>query len=138
MVKIILDTEDIAVIALIATVVFVAISYWLSNIIRGLKRRLQEKIKRLQKERKENPDGLIAYMDKLYANRKDKDNIYPVGISDAEFRHFIIYYLLGEDWYVTDPLGQTQINEIALEEILESYSMRYRKERKVADRREKE
>lgn len=138
MVKIILDTEDIAVIALIATIIFVAIAYWISDIIQGLKGRLQEKVKRLQKERKENPDGFIAYMDKLYEDREDKDNIYPVGITDAEFRHFIIYYLLGEDWYVTDPLGQLQINEIALEEVLERYSRRYRKERKVADRREKE
>ena len=41
---------------------------------------------------------------------------------------FIIDYLLGEDWYVVDPLGQTQINEIALYKILEKHSKRYRKE----------
>ena len=51
-----------------------------------------------------------------------------VGVSDAEFRKFIIDYLLGEDWFVVDPIGQTQINEIALHEILEKYSRRYRKE----------
>ena len=71
---------------------------------------------------------LIEFMDKRYKNRKDKDNIFGVGVSDAEFRTFIINYLLGEDWYVVDPLGQTQINEIALYEILEKYSRRYRKE----------
>ena len=67
-------------------------------------------------------------MKKRYADREDKDNMFGVGISDAEFRAFIIDYLLGEDWYVVDPLGQTQINEIALYKILEKYSKRYRKE----------
>ena len=71
---------------------------------------------------------LTKYMENKYSNRKDKDNIFGVGVSDTEFRHFIINYLLGEDWYVVDPLGQTQINEIALYEILEKYSKRYRKE----------
>lgn len=73
---------------------------------------------------------LIEFMNKKYAEREDKDNIFGVGISDAEFRAFIIDYLLGEDWYVTDPLGQTQVNEIALYNILEKYSRRYRKERR--------
>ena len=71
---------------------------------------------------------LTEFMSKRYANRPDKDNIFGVGVSDAEFRHFIIDYLLGEDWYVVDPLGQTQINEIALYEILEKYSKRFREE----------
>lgn len=71
---------------------------------------------------------LPEFMDERYKNRKDKDNIYGVGISDAEFRRFIINYLLGEDWYVVDPLGQTQVNEIALYNILDKYSKRYRKE----------
>lgn len=73
---------------------------------------------------------LTEFMSERYKNRKDKDNIFGVGISDAEFRQFIIDYLLGEDWYVADPLGQTQINEIALYEILEKHSKRYKKERK--------
>ena len=71
---------------------------------------------------------LTEFMDERYKNRKDKDNIYGVGLSDAEFRKFIMDYLLGEDWYVADPLGQIQINEIALYEILEKHSKRYKKE----------
>jgi len=71
---------------------------------------------------------LIEFMDERYKNREDKDNIFGGGVSDAEFRKFIIDYLLGEDWYVVDPIGQTQVNEIALHEILEKYSRRYRKE----------
>ena len=80
---------------------------------------------------------LIEFMDKRYKNREDKDNIFVVGVSDAEFRAFIINYLLGEDWYVVDPLGQTQINEIALYEILEKCSRRYRKEIKRWKKRNK-
>lgn len=71
---------------------------------------------------------LTEFMVNRYKNREDKDNIFCVGVSDAEFRMFIINYLLGEDWYVTDPIGQTQVNEIALDEILNKYSKRYRKE----------
>ena len=71
---------------------------------------------------------LTEFMDERYKNREDKNNIYGVGVSDSEFRAFIIDYLLGECWYVVDPLGQTQINEIALYKILEKYSRRYKKE----------
>ena len=76
---------------------------------------------------------LTEFMDKRYKNREDKDNMFGVGISDSEFRQFIINYLLGEDWYVADPLGQTQIKEIALYQILEKYSKQYRKECKVKE-----
>lgn len=71
---------------------------------------------------------ISEYMRKKYDEREDKDNIFGVGITDAEFRKFAIEYLLGEDWYVTDPLGQTQVNEIALSEILSKYSKRFKKE----------
>lgn len=74
---------------------------------------------------------LTEFMSERYKNREDKDNIFGVGVSDAEFRQFIIDYLLGEDWYVVDPLGRKQINEIALYKILEKYSKRYRKEHKL-------
>lgn len=73
---------------------------------------------------------LTEFMNIRYRNREDKDNMFGVGVSDAEFRDFIIQYLLGEDWYVIDPLGQTQVNEIALYQILETYSKTYRKEKK--------
>jgi hypothetical protein len=80
---------------------------------------------------------ISEFFNEKYANREDKDNIYGVGMSDAEFRHFIIEYLLPEDWYVSDPIGQSQINEIAIYEILNRFSKKFRKEkvkRKVAKR----
>ena len=73
---------------------------------------------------------LTEFMNERYENREDKDNIYGVGVSDAEFRRFIISYLLGDDWYVVDPISQSQVNEIALCEILNKHSKRYRKEMK--------
>lgn len=79
---------------------------------------------------------LTEFMDERYKNREDKDNMYGVGVSDAEFRRFVIDYLLGEDWYVIDPIGRTQINEIALYEVLKKYSRRYRKEIKQRKREE--
>ena len=58
------------------------------------------------------------WLRKRYAKRKDKDNIFLVGITDAEFREWAIRILLGDDWYVVSPLGKHQINEVALEEII--------------------
>lgn len=74
---------------------------------------------------------LTAYMQEKYAKREDKDDIYAIGLTDAEFRTFIIDYLLGPDWYVADPMGQTQVNEVALYQILEKFSERYRKEKQL-------
>ena len=68
------------------------------------------------------------FLNEKYRTREDKDNIYPVGVSDEDFRNFIIDYLLGRGWYVNDPLSHNQINEIALDEILKKYSKEYRQE----------
>ena len=61
------------------------------------------------------------------SKREDKDNIYCTGISDEEFIYFTIKYLLGDDWYVVDPLGHNQVNQVALEEILYMYSKKFKK-----------
>lgn len=73
---------------------------------------------------------ISEFFKEKYSARKDKDNIYGVGMSDTEFRHFIIQYLLPENCYVVDPIGQTQVNEIAIHEILTRYSKKFRQERK--------
>lgn len=75
-----------------------------------------------------NSKSYIDFIKEKESKREDKDNIYCTGITDREFVHFIIKYLLGEDWYVVDPLGHDQINQIALEEILNNYSKKFRKE----------
>lgn len=58
------------------------------------------------------------WMDRKYAKREGKDNILPVGITDAEFCEWARHILLGDDWYVVMPMGNDQINEEALEEII--------------------
>ena len=58
------------------------------------------------------------WLDKKYAEREDKDNILPVGITDAEFREWAIRILLGGGWYVATPMWKNQINEVALEDII--------------------
>jgi len=95
----------------------------------GLSRALQILDRCLQEEDKTDR-SLSEIMDEKYANREDKDNIFGVGLTDREFIDFVIKYLLGDDWCVADPLGQTQINEIALYEILGKYSKEYIRERK--------
>ena len=75
-----------------------------------------------------------AFITERYKTRQDTNNFFPAGISDAEFREFIIDYLLGRDWYVVDPLSQNQTNEIALNDILKKYSKEYRKEVKKYNR----
>lgn len=75
----------------------------------------------------------ISYIDFILEKercRKDKYNIFCTGISDREFINFAIKYLLGDDWYVIDPLGDSQIIQIALEEILKKYSKKFKKELK--------
>lgn len=66
------------------------------------------------------------FIDKRYANRKDKENIYGVGLTDREFVKFIIPIILGEDWYVVDPIGHNQVNEIAFERILDKLDKHWR------------
>lgn len=73
---------------------------------------------------------ISEFFNEKYSVRKDKENIYGVGMSDTEFRRFIIQYLLPENWYVADPIGQSQVNEIAINEILTKYSKKFRREHK--------
>lgn len=44
---------------------------------------------------------------------------------------FLCKYLLGENWYVADPVNQEQCNTVIVEEILHRYSKDYKKEYKA-------
>lgn len=59
-----------------------------------------------------------AWIRDKYAKRFDPENIYPIGITDTEFRQWIVRLFLGDDWYIVDPLGHDQCNEKILEEII--------------------
>ena len=58
------------------------------------------------------------WLGRKYAERKDKDDILPVGMTDAEFVEWAIRILLGDDWYTDAPVSQDQVNEIAMEDII--------------------
>lgn len=64
----------------------------------------------------------MEYFKKKYDERDDKDNMFGTGMTDREFVNFIIKELLGDDWYITDPLAECQAVECAFLEILEKYS----------------
>lgn len=72
----------------------------------------------------------LSFIKNKQQNRPDKDNIYAVGITDEEFKHFLIKYLLGDNYYISDPVGPEQANQIILEEILSLYSKDFKKELK--------
>lgn len=59
---------------------------------------------------------------KTYAFMEKKTS--ELGMSGQDFANVVIKELLGDDWYVVDPIPAEQINIIALEEILEKYSPR--------------
>ena len=49
-------------------------------------------------------------------------------MEDKRALEFLKDYLLGENWYVVDPVSPNQVNTNIVHEILWKYSKRYRKE----------
>ena len=49
-------------------------------------------------------------------------------MEDKKALEFLTDYLLGENWYVVDPISPKQVNTNIVHEILWKYSKRYRKE----------
>ena len=78
----------------------------------------------------------IDFVHNKQAQREDKDNIFCTGISDTEFVKFAIKYLLGDGWHVVDPLGYSQVTQLALEDILFKYSKQFNKEYKKTKEKE--
>lgn len=60
---------------------------------------------------------------------KTKTEIKETGSLDTQTTiNILVRYLLGEDWYITDPVGGKQANVIILDTILRKYSRKYRRE----------
>lgn len=53
-------------------------------------------------------------------------NLYPVGISDKEFKNWIIKILI-PSFVCADPVNETQVNQIALYEIIFQYILQDKK-----------
>lgn len=79
-----------------------------------MKRKKERQMKKISPEIRE----FDKWLDRKYAERKDKDNVLPVGMTDAEFVEWAIRILLGDGWYTASPVNQNQVNEIAMEDII--------------------
>ena len=53
----------------------------------------------------------------------------PAPMSAQEALDILTSYLLGDDYYVVNPLSQTQVNAVIAEQILEKYSKKWVKDR---------
>ena len=63
-------------------------------------------------------------------NNWDKDNMFPPPLDPQEALIFFKEYLLGEDWYIVNPLSTAQANCELVYDILYKYSRKFRKEMK--------
>lgn len=57
-----------------------------------------------------------------------KDNMFPPLMEAQTAVNFLEKYLLGEDWYIVNPLTTAQANVEIVHEILYRYSKKYKKE----------
>ena len=63
-------------------------------------------------------------------NNWRKDNIFPPALEAQEGIKFLQKYLLGEDWYIVNPLSSAQANCEVVHDILYKYSRKFRREMK--------
>ena len=63
--------------------------------------------------------------------------LYPAPMNAQVALNILISYLLGDDWYVVDPLSPRQVNAIAVEQILDKYSKKWRKDWNTYKRKNK-
>lgn len=54
--------------------------------------------------------------------------LYPAPMEAQEALDILTSYLLGDDWYVVDSIGPTQVNAIITEQILDKYSKKWKKD----------
>ena len=59
-----------------------------------------------------------------------KDNMFPPPLDAQIALNFLQQYLLGEDWYIINPLTTAQANCEVVHNILYKYSKQYKKEYK--------
>lgn len=54
--------------------------------------------------------------------------LYPAPMKAQQALDILVSYLLGDDWYVVDPMSTEQANVCAIEQILDKYSKKWRKD----------
>lgn len=80
--------------------------------------------------RVENPSKVVNKVDVLHTEDQDKNRaeLSQDGLNAQTALHILVRYLLGENWYIADPVGGKQANSIIVDTILKQYSSKYRKE----------
>lgn len=58
------------------------------------------------------------YVDKIMEEYKLPGNLYSRGMTDKEFRDLMCSYFLGEGYYITDPISDSQCTTIIALEII--------------------
>lgn len=87
--------------------------------------------------RKKLPKLVVEFIDRLKKRREDQmkllpeeRDIFPIETNAQDAINILCQGLLGEDWYIVDPIGNSQANTIIVDEILYKYNKDYRKEAK--------
>lgn len=73
---------------------------------------------------------VVNKVDVLHTEDQDKNRaeLSQDGLDAQTALHILVRYLLGENWYIADPVGGKQANSIIVDTILKQYSSKYRKE----------
>lgn len=58
----------------------------------------------------------------------DSCGIFPAATSAQDALSILCDYLLGDDWYVVDPIGVNQCNTLIVKQILDKYSKEWKKD----------
>lgn len=87
--------------------------------------------------RKKLPNLVVEFINRLKKRREDQmkllpkeRDIFPIETSAQDAINILCQGLLGEDWYIVDPIGNSQVNTLIVDEILYKYNKEYRKEAK--------
>lgn len=87
--------------------------------------------------RKKLPKLVVEFINRLKKRREDQmkllpeeRDIFPIATNAQDAINILCQGLLGEDWYIVDPIGNSQINTLIVDEILYKYNKEYRKEAK--------
>ena len=68
----------------------------------------------------------------------EKDNLFPPCLPGNKAVNFLVQYLMGDDYYIVNPLCAEQANCEFVHDILMKYSRKYRKELKKINKLKKQ
>lgn len=72
-----------------------------------------------KKEHKQRQEKFLNALRLKYAKQETNEVLsYPMGMTDHEFRDFIVKYFLGDNYCIADPVSHGQENTIIAYEII--------------------